>query len=97
MKVTWWIAGYFIALAVTLVAPFASSSPDGLERVAEDNGFMNAARDAPFAAIADYVVPGIENEAFATILAGAIGVTIAYLLLAGGSYLAYRAAASRKV
>ena len=97
MKVTWWIAGYFIALGVTLLAPFASGSPDGLERVAEEQGFMSAAKDAPYAVIADYVVPGVENEAIATILAGAIGVTIIYLLLAGGTYLAYRAASNRKV
>ena len=97
MKVTWWIAGYFIALGVTLLAPFASGSPDGLERVAEDQGFIDTAEDAPYAVIADYVVPGVENEAVATILAGAIGVTIIYLLLAGGTYLAYRAAANRKV
>ena len=97
MKVTWWIAGYFIALGVTLLAPFASGSPDGLERVAEEQGFMSAAKDAPYAVIADYVVPGVENEAVATILAGTIGVTIIYLLLAGGTYLAYRAASNRKV
>ena len=97
MKVTWWIAGYFIALAVTLLAPLASGSPDGLERVAEDQGFIDTARDAPYAVIADYVFPGVENEAVATIIAGVIGVTIIYLLLAGGTYLAFRAAASRRV
>ena len=97
MKFTWWIAGYFIALAVTLLAPLASGSPDGLERVAEDQGFIDTAKDAPYAVIADYVFPGIENEAVATILAGVIGVTIIYLLLAGGTYLAYRTASNRKV
>ena len=97
MKVSWWIAGYFIALAVTLLAPFASSSPDGLERVAEDQGFIDTAREAPYSVIADYVFPGVENEALATILAGVIGVTIIYLLLAGGTFLAYRAAANRRV
>lgn len=97
MKFTWWIAGYFIALAVTLLAPFASGSPDGLERVAEDQGFIDTARDAPYAIIADYVFPGIESEALATILAGVVGVTIIYLLLAGGTYLAYRTAANRRV
>ena len=96
MKVTWWIVGYFVALGVALVAPFASSSPDGLERVAEDNGFMDSAKDAPYSVIADYVVPGIENEAVATALAGIIGVTVVYLLLAGGTYLAYRAAANKE-
>ena len=97
MKFTWWIAGYFIALAVTLLAPLASGSPDGLERVAEDQGFIDTARDAPYSVIADYVFPGIENEAVATILAGVIGVTIIYLLLVGGTYLAYRTASNRKV
>ena len=97
MKVTWWIAGYFIALAITLVAPFASSSPDGLERVAEDQGFMDTAKEAPYAVIADYVFPGVENEALATVLAGVIGVTIIYLLVAGGTYMAYRSTANRRV
>ena len=97
MKFTWWIAGYFIALAVTLLAPFASGSPDGLERVAEDQGFIDTAKDAPYSIIADYVFPGIESEALATILAGVIGVTIIYLLLAGGTYLAFRTTANRRV
>ena len=97
MKVTWWIAGYFIALAITLIAPLASSSPDGLERVAEDQGFIHTAREAPYSVIADYAFPGVENEALATILAGVIGVTIIYLLLAGGTYLAYRVTANRRV
>ena len=97
MKVTWWIAGYFIALAITLIAPFASSSPDGLERVAEDQGFMDTAKEAPYAVIADYVFPGVENEALATVLAGVIGVTIIYLLVAGGTYMAYRSTANRRV
>ena len=97
MKVTWWIAGYFIAIAITLVAPFASSSPDGLERVAEDQGFMDTAKEAPYAVIADYVFPGVENEALATVLAGVIGVTIIYLLVAGGTYMAYRSTANRRV
>ena len=97
MKLTWWIAGYFIALAITLIAPFASSSPDGLERVAEDQGFMDTAREAPYTVIADYVFPGIESEALATILAGVIGVTIIFLLLAGGTYMAHRATANRRV
>ena len=97
MKFTWWIAGYFIALAVTLLAPFASGSPDGLERVAEDQGFIDTAKDAPYSIIADYVFPGIESEALATILAGVIGVTIIFLLLAGGTYMAHRATANRRV
>ncbi len=95
MKLTWWIAGYFIALAVTLLAPFASGAPDGLERVAEDEGFAEQAQDAPYTVIADYLVPGIENEALATALAGVIGVTIVYLLVTGSAAMLYRTAARR--
>ena len=96
MKLSWWIAGYFIAVGVALLAPLASGSPDGLERVAEDQGFIDNAKDAPYSVIADYVMPGVENEAAATIIAGIIGVTIVYLLLSGATLLLYRAAASRR-
>ena len=45
-----------LALVVGIVAVFfASPSPDGLERVAEDKGFIEAAQDAPFEIIPDYV------------------------------------------
>lgn len=93
MGVRWWVLGYIIAVAVTLLAPFASGSPDGLERVAEDAGFIERAQDAPYAIIADYVMPGIQNEGVATILAGIVGVTIIYALVAGvmyGLYTLYR-------
>ena len=32
----WWIIGYVIALALTVISPLASGDPDGLERVAQD-------------------------------------------------------------
>ena len=86
----WWVAGYIVAVALTLIAPFASGSPDGLERVAEDVGFIDRALDAPYAIIADYQLPGVANEAVATVLAGVIGVTIVYMLVAGGAYLVHR-------
>ncbi len=89
------IVGYLIAVGVTLLAPLASGSPDGLERIAEDQGFIETALDAPYAIIGDYAVPGIENEAVATILAGLIGVTVVYVLFAGFAYLVYRATANR--
>jgi len=46
--------------------------------VAEDKGFIDMAQEAPFQLIADYVFPGIENEALATILAGIIGTLILF-------------------
>lgn len=70
-----------LALAVavglaTAVSPFASASPDGLEKVAEKKAFLDDGRlhsvqdDSP---IPDYAFPGIENERVATGVAGFVG------------------------
>ena len=74
----WWQIGLLACLVVAFLSPLASSSPDGLERVAENKGFIDLAQEAPFQIIADYVFPGIENEAVATILAGLIGSLILF-------------------
>jgi cobalt/nickel transport system permease protein len=76
----WVAAGLLIALAVALLSPLADPNPDGLERVAEDQGFIAAAQDAPYNLIPDYVVPGVENEALATMAAGVIGVAVLAVL-----------------
>ena len=69
-----------LALAVGLAAaasPYASSSPDGLERVAGDKGF--AARGEPHRAPApDYAIPGIENPRLATGAAGLAGTLLVF-------------------
>ena len=68
-----------LALAVglaTAASPFASSHPDGLERVAGDKAFLDSGRLAPIqedAPVPDYAVPGVGNERLATGLAGFIG------------------------
>ncbi len=71
-------------LVVALLAPNASDAPDGLERVAEDEGFADRAeeRSGP---LSGYAVPGVGNEAASTILAGALGTlaAAALALLAG--------------
>ena len=83
MKIKWWIVGLLIALAVALVSPLASAWPDGLERVAEDRGFIENAQDAPYEIIPNYVFPGIGNEAVATILAGLVGTLVVFGLAYG--------------
>lgn len=70
-----------------MFSPLASSSPDGLERVAEDKGFIDLAGGTPFQIIADYVFPGIENEAVATIIAGVIGTLLLFGLAYGVAWL----------
>ena len=83
MKRKWWIIGLLIALAVTLISPLASAWPDGLERVAEDKGFIEDAQDAPYQVIPDYVFPSVGNEAVATILAGIVGTLVVFGLAYG--------------
>ena len=87
MKTKWWLIALLFCLAVASLSPLASSSPDGLERVAEDKGFISLAQEAPFQIIADYVFPGIENEAVATILAGLIGTLILFGVAYGLAWL----------
>ena len=73
-----WIAGLIVAIAIAVAAPLASSFPDGLEYVASQQGFLTNAQNAPFQIIPDYVLPGIENEALATILAGVLGTLLVF-------------------
>lgn len=84
-----WIAGLVIAIAIAVASPLASRFPDGLEWVAQQQGFLGAAQSAPFKIIPDYVLPGIGNEALATILAGIVGT-----LIVGG--VAFAVAYSRR-
>ncbi len=83
----WWQIGLIACLAVACLSPLASSSPDGLERVAEDKGFIGWGQEAPFQVIADYVFPGIQNEVVATILAGLIGSLILFGAVYGMAWL----------
>lgn len=69
------IIGLVVAVALAIfISPFASSDPDGLEKVAEDKGFIDKAQETwTSAPLPDYTVPGIGNESLSTALAGTIG------------------------
>jgi len=84
------VVGIGIALFITLFSPFASPEPDGLEKVAENHGFITQAEDAPYEVIADYVLPGVDNEHLATILAGIIGVIIVAAIALAFAFLLWR-------
>jgi cobalt/nickel transport system permease protein len=83
----WWVVGLIIALVVTLFSPLASAFPDGLERVAENLGFIDTALEAPYNIIPDYLFPGISNEALATIVAGVVGALIVFGVAYGVAYV----------
>lgn len=85
-----------LALAVGLavaVSPWASPSPDGLEKVAEDKGFLESGRphavqdESP---IPDYAFPGIENERLATGVAGFVGTLGVFVVAFGLAFLLRR-------
>ena len=82
-----WAGGLVIAALLAVLSPLASAHPDGLEWVAEQKGFLDAARGPFYNIIPDYVFPGISNEAFATIVAGIVGVIIVFGVSLGVAYM----------
>jgi hypothetical protein len=85
-----------LALAVglaTAASPYASSSPDGLERVAADEAFLDDGTLAPIqedAPVPDYAFPGVEDTRVATGLAGFAGTLLVFALGFGVAALARR-------
>lgn len=83
-----------LVLAV-LAAWFASSRPDGLERVAADLGFLGQGREGA-AVLAGYAVPGVGDPRVAFALAGLIGVLLVGGVFWGLAYLLKRVLRSAK-
>jgi cobalt/nickel transport protein len=70
------ILGLVVAVAIALFfSPFASSWPDGLDRVAKDLGFFEKGEGTEVlkAPIPDYKIPGLDSEGFSTALSGTLG------------------------
>ncbi len=77
--------GLFIALTIALVlSPFASSFPDGLEKVAEQKGEGPAVVQSP---IPDYTWPGVKHKGLATSLSGLLGTLIVFSFAYGTAVL----------
>lgn len=84
-----YLGGLVLSLILAGVVSFyASSHPDGLEKVAGDIGFIETAKDPATSgsALADYGVEGIENERASVGVAGVIGV-VATGAIATGLFL----------
>ena len=79
------LAGLLLALLLAGgVSYYASASPDGLERVAEDRGFADSAAEHDLAdsPVADYSVRGLDDARLSGGLAGILGV-VATLAVGG--------------
>ncbi len=94
------ITGLFIAIAIAVfLSPFASSHPDGLEKVAEDKNFLQAAEEKEIikAPVPDYSMPGIKNKTIAGSVAGLIGTIIVFCIAYGiGIFLKKKATSKVK-
>lgn len=83
------MGGLLLTIALALfVSPFAGTSPDGLNKVAIDQGFDDTARDHALekSPLAGYGVRGVENPLVSKALSGLIGVLATFgigLLLFG--------------
>ncbi|MFD9331723.1 energy-coupling factor ABC transporter permease [Streptomyces sp. NPDC060065] len=74
-----WITGLVASLVLAgFVSFYASASPDGLEKVAEDQGIAEAAKEhsAADSPLADYGVKDVSNARISGGLAGVIGVGV---------------------
>jgi cobalt/nickel transport protein len=80
------------AVVAALLSPFASTSPDGLEKVAETQGFAAKATVIIKTLIPDYLMPGISNKAVATAAAALVGTiaTFGIVYAAAKALVAYK-------
>lgn len=77
------LIGLGVALVIAgIISFYASSSPDGLEYTAGEEGFLDSARDSAVAGspLADYGISGVENARLSVGLAGIIGVLVVLAL-----------------
>lgn len=87
----WIYAGVIISILAVLISPMASGDPDGLERVAENIGFIDRGLDAPYQLLPDYTVPFLGETALSTVVAGIVGALVVLgLMILIGSLLKKR-------
>jgi cobalt/nickel transport system permease protein len=73
-KVSFYGLFIILILLLSLITPFASSSPDGLESVAEEFGFTQT--DGVVLLLDDYGISAVNNNFISTVLSALLGVTV---------------------
>ena len=85
------LVGLSVSLLIAIfVSPFASSYPDGLEKVAEIKGFLEKGEEWvlwKLSLMPDYSIPGSKNEKIATGLSGFVGTLLVFGVGYGGARL----------
>jgi PDGLE domain len=80
------VVGLLVAATLaTVVGQWASSEPDGLNKVARDQGFASTEKDHAFddSPVAGYEVDGVENDGMSKALSGLLGVVVTFVVGAG--------------
>jgi cobalt/nickel transport protein len=89
MKKFWLVTLVMCLFIAAVLSLFASPEPDGLERVAEDHGFLELGEGQGIfeSPMPDYAVPWVEDDALAGSLAGISGtfLVLGVVLLVGNS------------
>jgi hypothetical protein len=72
------IGGIVVIVIAAVVSFYASSQPDGLEKVADQYGILDNAEDSATATspLADYAVTGVDNDRLSGGAAGLVGVGV---------------------
>ena len=73
-KVSFYGLFIILILLLSLITPFASSSPDGLESVAEEFGFTQT--DGIVLLLDDYGISAVNNNFISTVLSALLGVVV---------------------
>lgn len=95
-----WIGLGVSLLLALFLSPFASTSPDGLEKVAETKGFSEKGEGwkvwkyAPFS---KYAIPWIKNEKVSTALSGLTGTLAIFFIAIGVGKLIKRSTAQKVI
>lgn len=80
----WGVILLTAVLVALILSPFASTHPDGLERVAENLAFAEKGSSfAWFSPMPDYVIHGISDGKISTAMAGVIGTFITFIVVFG--------------
>ncbi len=78
---TFTLAGLLVALGVAAFSPLASAHPDGLEFIAEMQGFLGLAQNPAYELMPDYTLPFLSDPVLTTILAVAVGTLLVFGLV----------------
>ena len=78
------IVAFLVSIGMAaFISPWASSLPDGLEKVAEQMGFLHKAQGEAMwthSPMPEYALPGVQNESLSTGLAGLLGTLAVFCL-----------------